>query len=95
MIATRDDVEKAAAQAQLELSEEEIIELRRQIDDLLEHVQALDDIDTENVQPAFYLLPLQNVWRLDEDGRRPLAPEEVFRNAPEHERGFFKVPRIL
>jgi len=95
MIATRDDVEKAAAQAQLELSEEEIIELRRQINDLLEDVQALDDIDTENVQPAFYLLPLQNVWRLDEDGRRPLAPEEVFRNAPEQERGFFKVPRIL
>lgn len=95
MILTREDLKQIAVLAQIALDEAENDKLHSQLNDLLYFVDSIDNIDTEKVEPTFYLLPLQNVWRLDEDGHRPLAPDDVFQNAPEHERGFFKVPRIL
>ncbi|HBI27123.1 MAG: Asp-tRNA(Asn)/Glu-tRNA(Gln) amidotransferase subunit GatC [Syntrophaceticus sp.] len=95
MVLTREDLKQVAMLAQIELDEAESNELHSQLNDLLQYVGSIDSIDTENVEPTFYLLPLKNVWRLDEDSQPPLAPDYVFQNAPGHERGFFKVPRIL
>ncbi|HHW28858.1 MAG TPA: Asp-tRNA(Asn)/Glu-tRNA(Gln) amidotransferase subunit GatC [Syntrophomonadaceae bacterium] len=95
MALSRKDMEELAVLAQIAFDEEELTDLQGQLNNLLQYVETINEIDTENVEPTFYLLPLQNVWRQDEDGHQPLAPEEVFQNAPEHERGFFKVPRIL
>ncbi|MFY9139855.1 MAG: Asp-tRNA(Asn)/Glu-tRNA(Gln) amidotransferase subunit GatC [Thermacetogeniaceae bacterium] len=95
MVLSRKDMEELAVLAQIALDEEELADLQSQLNNLLRYVETINEIDTENVEPTFYLLPLQNVWRQDEDGRQPLAAEEVFQNALEQERGFFKVPRIL
>ena len=95
MALSRKDMEELAVLAQIAFDEEELTDLQGQLNNLLQYVETINEIDTENVEPTFYLLPLQNVWRQDEDGHQRLAPEEVFQNAPEHERGFFKVPRIL
>jgi aspartyl/glutamyl-tRNA(Asn/Gln) amidotransferase C subunit len=65
-----------------------------EFNEVLEFVETINNIDTENVEPTYYLLPLQNVWRSDE-AHQPLAPEDVFRDTPERDGSYFKVPRIL
>ncbi|HHV35433.1 MAG TPA: Asp-tRNA(Asn)/Glu-tRNA(Gln) amidotransferase subunit GatC [Syntrophomonadaceae bacterium] len=91
---TREEVRQVAVLARLALNEEEFNELYGKFNEVLEFVETINNIDTENVEPTYYLMPVQNVWRSDE-AHQPLAPEDVFLDAPERDGSFFKVPRIL
>jgi aspartyl-tRNA(Asn)/glutamyl-tRNA(Gln) amidotransferase subunit C len=90
----REEVRQVAVLAHLALDEDEFDELYDEFNEVLEFVETINNIDTENVEPTYYLLPLQNVWRSDE-AHQPLAPEDVFRDTPERDDSYFKVPRIL
>ncbi|MGB4503647.1 MAG: Asp-tRNA(Asn)/Glu-tRNA(Gln) amidotransferase subunit GatC [Syntrophaceticus sp.] len=91
---TREEVRQVAVIARLALDEDEFDELYDEFNEVLEFVETINNIDTENVEPTFYLLPLQNVWRPDEP-HQPLAIDDVLLNAPDHDGSFFRVPRIL
>ncbi len=91
---TREEIEQVAELAHIALGEDEIIELHNQFNDFIQFVETINDINTDDVEPTYYLLPLKNVWRPDQH-HQPLAPDEVFHNTHEHDGGFFKVPRIL
>ncbi|MEG3068775.1 MAG: Asp-tRNA(Asn)/Glu-tRNA(Gln) amidotransferase subunit GatC [Syntrophaceticus schinkii] len=90
----REEVRQVAVLAHLALDEDEFDELCDEFNEVLEFVETINNIDTENVEPTYYLLPLQNVWRSDE-AHQPLALEDVFRDTPERDGSYFKVPRIL
>jgi aspartyl-tRNA(Asn)/glutamyl-tRNA(Gln) amidotransferase subunit C len=65
-----------------------------QLNAILEHADALNKLDTSNIQPTAHPLPLQNVFR--EDIAKPgFSNEEALANAPEREDGYFKVPKIV
>lgn len=91
---SKDDVEHVALLARLELSEAEKELYTQQLNAILEHAQALQQVDTEGVPPTAHVLPLQNVWREDRVGV-DLPPEKVLANAPERDENFFKVPKIV
>ncbi|MBQ1613274.1 MAG: Asp-tRNA(Asn)/Glu-tRNA(Gln) amidotransferase subunit GatC, partial [Selenomonas sp.] len=54
----------------------------------------LSELDTENVKPTTYALPMQNVFRKDEV-KESLDREAALANAPLKEDGYFKVPKVL
>jgi len=91
---SREEVEHVALLARLDLKEEEKERFRAQLSSILEYAEMLNRLDTNNVDPTYHVLPLQNVSRPDE-ARESLLREEVLRNAPERVAGYFKVPRIL
>ena len=62
--------------------------------DFLTYVDNLSDVDTKDVQPTTYALPIENVFRADEV-RPSLSNEAALSNAPLHENGYFKVPKVL
>ncbi len=80
--------------ARLKLSEEEKKIFSHQLNEILEYMEKLKTLNTENIEPTFHPLPLSNVWREDKV-KKTLPQEEVLGNAPEKERGYFKVPRII
>ncbi|MGI6605949.1 MAG: Asp-tRNA(Asn)/Glu-tRNA(Gln) amidotransferase subunit GatC [Peptococcia bacterium] len=91
---TVQDVEHVASLARIALSEEEKKKYAGSLNNILENLAVLNQVDTTQVEPTTYILPLQNVFR--EDREEPcLEKEIVFKNAPEEENGCFKVPRIL
>ena len=52
------------------------------------------DVAVERLGVSAYTLPLENIWREDEE--RPSLPvEEVLANAPLREGHFFRVRRVL
>ena len=87
------DVEHVAKLARLELTEEEKEKFTKQLGDVLKHVDAMNEVDTSNVEPMAHAIDFVNVMREDEV-KQDFTREEMLKNAPEEEDGFFKVPRI-
>lgn len=61
----REDVEKIATLARLELPEEEKEALARQLSGILEYVDKLTAVDTSDVEPMAHALPVRNVFGTD------------------------------
>ncbi|MGI6119613.1 MAG: Asp-tRNA(Asn)/Glu-tRNA(Gln) amidotransferase subunit GatC [Desulfosporosinus sp.] len=94
MTISRQDVEYVSALARLELTEMETQEYTEQLNSFLDYAAMLERLDTDNVPPTIYVVPLHNVMR--EDQLVPsISQEKALRNAPDVEGGFFRVPRIV
>jgi aspartyl-tRNA(Asn)/glutamyl-tRNA(Gln) amidotransferase subunit C len=91
---TRQEVDHVADLARLALSETEREKMTTQLNKILEAANELQKLDTSGVPPTAFAVPLQNVFRPDEV-RESLPREAVLANAPDPERGFFRVPRIM
>jgi aspartyl-tRNA(Asn)/glutamyl-tRNA(Gln) amidotransferase subunit C len=91
---TKKDVDHVALLGRLELTGQERDMYTRQLNDILEHFQSLERLDTDNVQPTAHVLPLKNVFREDWVGRH-ISREEALANCPDREESFFKVPKIV
>lgn len=87
-------VRRVAQLARLELGDEEVAQFSTQLSAIVEYIEKLNELDTENVEPLAHCLPVHNVFR--EDVVRPsLTNEQALANAPEQAEGHFKVPKIL
>ena len=87
-------VRRVALLSRLELSDEEVAQFSGQLSDIVEYIEKLNELDTDNVQPLAHCLPVHNVLR--EDMPRPsLTNEQALANAPQREDEYFKVPKIL
>lgn len=94
MSVTIKDVEHVAKLARLEFSEEEKQTFTRQLNQILEFIEKLNELDTTNVEPLSHVIELTNVFR--EDKVRPSSPvEEALKNAPSRTEKFFKVPKVI
>ena len=94
MAFTRDQVQKVAMLARLNLTDQEIDQLGRQLGSILEYVEQLQAIDTDGVEPLAHCLPIENVFREDQVADS-LSPDEALANAPKRSGDFYAVPPIL
>jgi aspartyl-tRNA(Asn)/glutamyl-tRNA(Gln) amidotransferase subunit C len=90
----RDDVAKVALLGRLKLSSEELDRFTLQLARVLEYVDVLSEVDTQNVEPMAHAVELTNVFRGDVE--QPCLPrDEALANAPKTDGRFFLVPPIL
>ena len=87
-------VRKVARLSRLDLSEEEIAEFTGQLSAILEYMEKMNELDTDNVQPLAHCLPISNVFRAD-CVKESLGTEKTLANSPQRDGEFFKVPKIL
>jgi aspartyl-tRNA(Asn)/glutamyl-tRNA(Gln) amidotransferase subunit C len=90
----RKAVDHVARLARLDLSDEDRVRMQGELTQILEHVEKIQSVDLDGVEPTAQALPLSNVMRPDTSGAC-LTQEEALANAPETEDGRFRVPRIL
>jgi aspartyl-tRNA(Asn)/glutamyl-tRNA(Gln) amidotransferase subunit C len=90
----REEVEHVAALARLGLSDAEITRLQDQLSSILEHIAAIDRLDTEAIPPTAQVIAMTNVMRPDVVSGS-LPREAVLENAPRQSDGFFEVHAIL
>ena len=89
-----EQVRRVALLSRLELSDEEIAQFSGQLSDIVEYIEKLNELNTDNVEPLAHCLPVHNVLR--EDKPRPsLSNDQALANAPDREDEYFKVPKIL
>ncbi len=94
MKVTKEDMENVAVLSRLSIPEAETEEYMQQLSTFLDYVENLKAVDTENVKPTTYALPIQNVFREDVV-RSSLSRTAALANPPLQENGYFKVPRVL
>jgi len=97
MSLTEQDVRKVAVLANLHLSPEEILQMVRNLGEILAHMDRLGEIDTKDVEPmAQVLYEAPETATLREDVvRPPLGSEAALQNAPLSAPGYFKVPLVI
>ena len=90
----REAVDHVARLARLALSDEDRARMQTELTQILEHVEKIQALDLDGVEPTSQALSLSNVMRPDEVAPC-LTQEQALEGAPEQEDGRFKVPRIL
>ena len=63
---SREEVEYVATLARLGLSDSEIARLQDQLSSILEHIAAIDRLDTDAIPPTAQVIAMTNVMRPDE-----------------------------
>jgi len=65
--------------------------MARELSGILEHVDRIAALDLDDVPPTSHVVELENVWREDAP-HESLAREVALSQAPDPDRGSFRVP---
>ena len=110
MKVTEKDVAYVADLANLELSEDERTRMVRDLNSILGHVDTLSELDTKDVPPMAQVSDRYGVDEskqgserfayasredIHEGLRKSLAHDVALANAPDSDRTFFKVPKVI
>ena len=80
--------------ARLSLTEEEKERFGVQLSSILDYMEKLNELDTENIEPTSHVISLSNVMR--EDVPRDSIPrKDALSNAPDRTDAFYRVPKII
>ena len=87
----RDQVLHVARLARLRLSEEEIERMPGELSTILDHIEKINELDLEDVEPTSHVVEVENVLRADEP-RASWPRERTLDLAPDPADGGFRVP---
>ncbi|MCQ2465662.1 MAG: Asp-tRNA(Asn)/Glu-tRNA(Gln) amidotransferase subunit GatC [Oscillospiraceae bacterium] len=94
MTITKEIVEYAAALSRLKLDDAETEDMQKQMSAIVDYMDVLNKLDTENVEPLSHVFSISNVMREDE-----VVPsydrEALLDNAPERNEECFVVPKTV
>ncbi len=77
--------------ARLELTEAELEKMAGELSGILDHVERMNELDLDGVEPTTHVVQLENVLRADTP--RPSWPrEKILEPAPDPDEGAFRVP---
>ncbi len=92
---TREDILKLAKLSRLRLTEAEVTEFQKEIGDILQYVQMLDNADTTGLKPTYQVTGLKNVTRPDVLLDYGYQTDELLKNLPARDGRYIKVKRML
>lgn len=91
---TDETIEYVAALSKIILGEEEKEKAKVDLSNILEHMEIMNTLDTEKIEPMDHVFAIKNVFREDvvtgENNR-----EEILKNAPRKSQGSFVVPKTV
>ncbi len=87
-------VRDMAKLAQLEIPEKDIERYSMKIGSILKHIEELDELDTDGIEPTSHMSEKGSALRADLVVPSNLS-EKIVDCAPEHDGRFFKVPKVL
>jgi aspartyl-tRNA(Asn)/glutamyl-tRNA(Gln) amidotransferase subunit C len=87
----REQVLHVARLARLQLSEEEIARMPGELSTILDHIEKINELDLESVEPTSHVVEVENVLRADEP-RESWPRERTLGLAPDPADGSFRVP---
>ena len=90
----KETIKKLTQLCRIDCTEEEQEAILIDLQKILQYIEQLQEINTENVLPCNHVLQMTSVLREDEIGE--LLDREVFlANAPSHIGGMIKVPPVI
>ncbi len=91
---TREEIQYVSRLAKMGVSEAEVETFARQLSDVLENFETLQQVDTDGVPPTTQPIPLDNLLR--DDRQKPsISQDDALANAPHREGEFFRIRAVL
>lgn len=87
-------VKKIAHLARLEFNEEGTEKMKKDMTQILDWVEQLNEVDTDGIEPLTTMSSEVNVLREDNVGEH-LSREQGLQNAPQRDSDYFRVPKVL
>lgn len=92
---THDMIERVAALSRLSFSEAELEGFISQLNEILEHIEKLDELDTTGVPPTSHMFFSTTPMREDKAREEPSPIDRLLENAPRRHEHFYVVPRVI
>ncbi len=93
-VITDETIEYVGILAKLELSDEEKEKAKKDMGEMLQYIDKLNELDTDGIEPMSHVFSVNNVFREDivtnGDDR-----ENILKNAPEKNEESFIVPKTF
>ncbi|MFN8245432.1 MAG: Asp-tRNA(Asn)/Glu-tRNA(Gln) amidotransferase subunit GatC [Ferruginibacter sp.] len=87
-------IDKLARLSMLDFTDQQKTAIRNDLEKMIGFVDKLNELDTTGVEPLMHINPVVNVFRADETNRS-YGHSRAMHNAPDHEQGFFTVPKVI
>lgn len=94
MAVDNNTVDKIAELAKLQFDDTAKEEIKADLNKMLDFVDKLNELDTENVAPLIYMLNEDQVLR-DDEIKGHVTQAEGLKNAPDKDSDYIKVPKVL
>lgn len=89
-----DQIRHVALLARLALTPAEEDELTTTLDQILQHMDKLNQLDTSTVEPTAHIVAVETPWREDAVTNAP-DTDALLANAPARDDDLFLVPKII
>ena len=87
-------IEYVGILAKLELSPEEKVRAKKDMEEMLDYIDKLNELDTSGVEPMSHVFPVKNVFREDVI-ENDFMVDELLSAAKTKADGFITVPRVV
>ena len=88
------DIDYVARLARIALTDDEKALFGKQLDDVLNYIEKLNEVDVSGVEPTAHAFDVFNVWQEDE-AKTGLSNKDALKNAPATRDGMFVVPKVV
>jgi aspartyl-tRNA(Asn)/glutamyl-tRNA(Gln) amidotransferase subunit C len=89
-----DTVRRVAHLARISVAEDEVEDLRGELNAILAFVEQLGEVNVEGVEPMTSVTPMAMKMREDVVNDGGIA-DDIIANAPAHDNHFFVVPKVV
>ncbi len=94
MSINREEIIHIAKLASLNLSDEEIEGYTKDMQEILEFANTVNNVDTDDIEETVGSVGEYNVFRKDEI-KQSINKEELLKNAPSQDDGMFRIPKVI
>lgn len=90
-----DFLKELGLKTMFEIKDEELEALKEDYMIFMNHVKALEVIDTKGVEPMYYPYEIETSYLRDDEQTYTISKEEVLNNSKEVKEGMVKVPKVV
>ncbi len=90
----KEEIVHMAKLAMLNLSDSEIENYTKDMQEILAYAEMINHIDTSNIEETIGVVEQQNIFRKDEVVLFETR-EDLLQNAPSQDEGMFRIPKVI
>lgn len=91
---SKEEIKQVSDLCMLSFTDDEIDELRKEMERILENINIISELDLEGVEPTYFVN--DRVQKLREDVvLESMDKEEALENAPQEQYGYFKLINVM
>lgn len=88
-------LKKLGRKTMFNITDEEMPALREQYEVFMSHVQALDEIDTEGVEPLAFPYVVETTFLREDEPNHVISTEDALKNCKNVQRNQIRVPKVV